>query len=243
MPHLMLVETDPFLQRTLQNLFTAEGYSCTVAADEPQTRLALESGAVDLVVLDVGRLPEHGLALLRAIRSQYHTPILMLAPQRGVLDTIAGLEVGADDYLCEPFDLRELVARVRAQLRRAEAYRDPVPDHQVINLGEVTLDVERRDAFRAGVALKLTTREFDLLHLLARHRGKALASRWIIENVWGYAADPGKKALTMQVSRLRRKIEVDHHHPRLLRSIRGFGYELATNGEANSSVAPLPSGK
>jgi DNA-binding response OmpR family regulator len=227
MPRLLLVETDPFLQRTLQKLFSAEGYFCAVAVDGEETRRALLGDRFDLVVLDLGQLRAEGLELLREIRAGHHTPILLLAPQHDVTDTVAGLEVGADDYLCEPFDPRELVARVRAQLRRSDEYSRPaIPDSR-IDLGNITLDVDGRDAFRAGIALNLTTREFELLYLLARHQNKALASAWIFENVWGEAAELGSKALTVYVSRLRGKIETDAQHPRLLLSIRGFGYKLA----------------
>lgn len=231
MPRLLLVETDPFLQRTLQKLLATEGYFCAVAADGEETRRALQGDAFDLVVLDVGQFRAEGLNLLRQIRARHHTPILLLAPHRDVIDTVMGLEGGADDYLCEPFDPRELVARVRAQLHRADEYSRPPAQDSRIQLGDMTLDVAGRDAFRAGVALNLTTREFELLYLLARHRNKALASAWIFENVWGQAAELGSKALTVYVGRLRGKIEADGQHPRLLLSIRGFGYKLVTESK------------
>lgn len=231
MPRLLLVENDPFLQRTLQKLLAAEGYFCAVAADGAETSRALLGDRFDLVVLDVGKLREEGLDLLRQIRASYHTPILLLAPDHDVMDTVAGLEVGADDYLCEPFDPRELVARVRAQLRRAGEYSRPAAQNTRIDVGDITLDVDGRDAFRAGTALNLTTREFELLHLLARHGNKALASAWIFENVWGEVAELGSKALTVYVSRLRGKIEADAQHPRLLLSIRGFGYKLVVGSK------------
>jgi len=231
MPRLLLVENDPFLQRTLQKLLAAEGYFCAVAADGAETSRALLGDRFDLVVLDVGKLREEGLDLLRQIRASYHTPILLLAPDHDVMDTVAGLEVGADDYLCEPFDPRELVARVRAQLRRAGEYSRPAAQNTRIDVGDITLDVDGRDAFRAGTALNLTTREFELLHLLARHGNKALASAWIFENVWGEVAELGSKALTVYVSRLRGNIEADAQHPRLLLSIRGFGYKLVVGSK------------
>jgi DNA-binding response OmpR family regulator len=234
MPRLLLVEKDRFLQRTLQRLFAAEEYFCAVAADGEETHLALQGDPFDLVVLDVGQLHAEGLSLLRQIRARHHTPVLLLAPHHDIVDTVAGLEGGADDYLCEPFDPRELVARVRAQLRRADEYSRPVPGDNRIDLESIILDVGRRDAFRDGAALKLTNREFELLHLLVRYRGKALATEWIFENVWGYAADLGTKALTVYIGRLRRKIEADAHHPRLLLSVRGFGYKLVTASEGAS---------
>ena len=231
MPRLLLVETDPFMQRTLQGLFAAEEYFCAVAADAEESHQALRGAPFDLVVLDLGRLEVDGLNLLRQIRTASHVPILLLAPRREVVDTVLGLEVGADDYLCEPFDPRELVARVRAQLRRADEYSRPVERGNRIELGSILIDVERRDVFRDGTPLRLTAREFDLLHLLARHLNKALASQRIFESVWGYSAEFGLKALTVYVGRLRRKIEADPRQPQLLVSIRGFGYKLVAGRE------------
>lgn len=228
MPRLLLVEKDPFMQRTLLKLLGTEGYSCTVAADGEETRLALGKGQFDLLVLHVVPPRAEGMEVLRQIRLGHHVPILLLAPRNGVVDTVGGLEGGADDYLSEPFDPRELVARVRAQLRRADEYSLPVSPDSRINLGLVILDVERREAFRDGIPLNLTTREFEVLHLLAQHRNKALASKWIFESVWGYAAHLGIKTLTVYIGRLRRKIEADPRHPQTLLSIRGFGYKLVT---------------
>jgi len=228
MPRLLLIETDEYMQRTLQKLLAAEGYYCAVAADGEEMRRALQGGPFDLVVLDVGQLRAEGLNLLRQIRTSHHVPVLLLAPEDGVIDTVAGLEMGADDYLCEPFDPREFVARVRAQLRRADEYSQPSVRETSIDLGGIFLDLDRRVAFRDGAALNLTAREFELLHLLARHRNKVLASAWIFESVWGHAAELGSKALSVTMGRLRGKIEADARHPRLLLSIRGFGYKLVT---------------
>jgi len=228
MPRLLLVETDPFMQRTLQTLFAAEGYFCAVAAGREEIHRALQGDPFDLVILDVGQLPADGLNRLREIRAGHHTPVLLLAPHRDVLDTVAGLELGADDYLCEPFDPRELVARVRAQLRRAAEYSRPGGQDRRIDLGPISLDVVSRDAFRDGAALNLTSREFDLLHLMAHHRDKPLAAAWIFESVWGYAAELGSKGLTVYMGRLRAKIELAVQRPRLLLNIRGFGYKLVT---------------
>ena len=226
MSRLLLVEKDPFLQRTVQQLLAAEGYYCAVAGGGTEARHALQGDPFDLLILDMGQLSGEGLILLRQIRSTHHLPILMLAPRHDVVDTVAGLETGADDYLCEPFDPRELVARVRAQLRRAGEYSEPATPLQPLDLGGLLLDPACRDAFRTGVALNLTTREFDLLHLFARHPNKALAAEWIFENVWGHGAELGIQALKVYVGRLRRKIEPDTRDPQRLVNVRGFGYKL-----------------
>jgi DNA-binding response OmpR family regulator len=226
MPRLLLVESDPYMQRTFQKLFATEEYFCAVAPTAEDAHKELVGDAFDLVILHLGQAPAEGLALLRQIRTRHHTPVLVLAPQHDVADTVLGFEAGADDYLCEPFDPRELRARVQAQLRRADGYSRPVSHNGRFDLGGIVLDVAQRDAFRGDEALKLTSREFELLHFLAKHRGQPLASHWIFENVWGCTADLGLKALKVYVSRLRRKIETDSEHPLLLINVRGFGYKL-----------------
>jgi OmpR family response regulator RpaB len=227
MPRLLLVEADPVLQRTLQKIFAAEEYFCAVTTGFADTLAALEGETFDLVVLDVGQVRAEGLRLLRELRSRHHLPVLLLAPHRNVVDAVNALEDGADAYLCEPFDPREVMALVQAHLRRAGPYSQPAGAHHRIDLGGVVLDTRRRDAFRDEVPLHLTTREFELLELFVRHRGEALASPRIFESIWGYTAELGMKALTVYVGRIRRKIEVDARQPRILLSIRGYGYKLA----------------
>jgi DNA-binding response OmpR family regulator len=230
MARLLLVEADPFMQRTLQKILAAEDYFCAVAPDVGTAERMLMGDAYDLVVLDVGRLREEGLGLLRRIRSRLHTPVLLLAPEGDIEDVVSGLQIGADDYLCEPFDPRELVGRVHAQLRRADEYSRPMVPGRRVDLGEIVLDLDRHDAFRDGVALRLTAREFELLRLFARHANEPLAADWIFENVWGYSAGAGSRTLRMCIGRLRRKIEADPRRPRLLVSVRGVGYKLVTAG-------------
>jgi DNA-binding response OmpR family regulator len=227
MPRLLLVEVDPFLRRTLQKLFAAEGYYCAVAATPEAAQRTLQDTAFDLLVLDVGRTGAAGLQLLRHIRTAHHVPILLLAPDGSVDDTVVALDLGADDYLCEPFDPRELLARVRAQLRRGAEYVEQDLG-EPLDLGRITLDVARRDAFHDGQALHLTPREFSLLHLLARYRDQTLAAVWLFESVWGTTAERGLKRLTVCVGRVRRKIEADPRRPKLLISVRGHGYRLVT---------------
>lgn len=230
MPRLLLVDDDRFLLRSIEKLFGTEGYYCKAVSSAAEVRQALSQAApeepFDLVVLDVGLPDLDGFSLCRQIRARHRMPILLLTARSDSADKVVGLELGADDYLTKPFDPRELLARVRALLRRATEYSQPAERDNRIDLGSVVLDVDARDALRDGTPVGLTDREFELLHLLARHRGKALASEWIFENVWGYDAELGMKTLTVYVQRLRRKIEADPAHPRLLVTVRGFGYKL-----------------
>jgi DNA-binding response OmpR family regulator len=232
MPRLLLVDDDRYILAALQKLLAAEGYFCQGAATAAEARRALADGPFDLLVLDVGLPDSDGFTLCRQIRAQHRLPILLLTGRDASADKVIGLEVGADDYLTKPFDPREFVARVRAHLRRAAEYSLPPEQVNRIELGALVVDLDRRDAFCAGQPRGLTRREFELLHFLARHRGKALASDWIFENVWGYDADLGLKTLAVYVRRLRCKIEQDPDHPRHLLNVRGFGYKLtAGDGE------------
>jgi DNA-binding response OmpR family regulator len=228
MPRLWLVDDDRFILRMLQELLSAEGYFCATAINAAEALRALEGDPFDLILLDVGLPDQDGLTLCRHIRSRHRMPILLLTARSESIDKVVGLEVGADDYVTKPFDPRELVARVRAQLRRASEYTAPQEQDNRIELGSLIVDVDNRDALRDGARVRLTAREFELLHFLARHRDRALASEWIFENVWGYGAELGLKTLTVHVQRLRQKIELDPHQPEILLTVRGFGYKLKT---------------
>jgi DNA-binding response OmpR family regulator len=230
MSRLLVVDDDRFLLRGIEKLFAAEGHYCKTAPTAAEARAALAQAApgepFDLVVLDVGLPDLDGFTFCRQIRTRHRMPILLLTARSDSTDKVIGLEVGADDYVTKPFEPRELVARVRALLRRAGEYSQPLDAPNRIDLGSVVLDVDAHDAFRGGEPLRLTDREFELLHLLARHRGKALASGWIFENIWGYADEFGMKTLTVYIGRVRQKIEVEPQHPRILLTVRGFGYKV-----------------
>ncbi len=228
MTRLLLVDDDRYILRALEKLLTAEGYYCQTAISGEEARRALSGGAFDMLVLDVGLPDMDGYALCRQIRLRHNMPILFLTARDDSADKVVGLEVGGDDYLTKPFAPRELVARVRAQLRRSTEYSQPVATLNQIPLGSLLLDIDRHDAFRDGQPVHLTEREFSLLHLMARHRDKALATDWIFENVWGYGADLGVKTLAVYVRRLRRKIEINPDEPTHLVTVRGFGYKLTS---------------
>lgn len=229
MPRILIVDDDRLLARSVEKLLAAEGYFCALAGSAAEAWTLLtqpDASPFDLVVLDVGLPDRDGFSLCRQLRERYRMPILFLSARDDPADKIVGLELGADDYLAKPFVPRELAARVRAQLRRTAEYGATPAESRAITLGELVIDPDRREATVSGRSAGLTEREFQLLHLLARHRGKALSSEWIFESVWGYAADLGAKTLTVTLGRLRQKIEPDPQHPRTLITVRGFGYML-----------------
>ena len=236
MPRLLLVDDDRFLLRAVEKLLTREGNYCRSAASGAEAQQVLAQseaeGAFDLVILDIALGDTDGFTLCRQIRARHRMPVLLLTARSDVTDKVIGLEVGADDYLTKPFEPRELVARVRALLRRAGEYSRTDESGERIDLGSVVLDVGGRVALKDGQPVTLTDREYELLHLLARHRNKALSSEWIFENVWGFASELGLKTLTVYVGRLRQKIERDPAHPSVLVTIRGFGYKLVTGESA-----------
>ena len=233
MPRLLLVDDDRFLLRALESLLTVEGFYCQTAVTAEDARQALKGEPFDLIVLDIGLPDQDGISLCRQIRARHQMPILILSARSDNADKVIGLEVGADDYLTKPFMPREIIARVRAHLRRSLEYSQPQETRRRIDLGDLIVDVDKRDAFHCDRACGLTEREFALLHLLARHRGKALATDWIFENVWGYGAEFGIKTLTVYVRRVRAKIEQDPSKPRFLVTIRGHGYKLTDGAEAD----------
>ena len=229
MPRILIVDDDRLLARSVEKLLTAEGHFCALAASASEAWSLLgqsDSAPFDLVVLDVGLPDRDGFSFCRQLRQRYRMPVLFLSARDDPADKVIGLELGADDYLAKPFVPRELVARVRAQLRRAEEYGSTPAESRAITLGDLVIDPDRREATVGGRPAGLTEREFQLLHLLARHRGKALSSEWIFESVWGYAADLGAKTLTVTLGRLRQKIEPEPGRPRYLVTVRGFGYML-----------------
>lgn len=239
MPRLLLVDDDRFLLRAVEKLLTAEGYFCLTAGTADEARRHLNGNPFDMIVLDVNLPDQDGFTLCRQIRTHHRMPILFLTAREDGSDKVIGLEVGADDYLTKPFAPRELVARVRAHLRRATEYSLPEGKPNRIVLGELVIDSDSRDAFRNGVPAQLTEREFELLHLLARHREKALASDWIFENVWGFDAEMGAKTLAVYIRRLRMKIEPDPGHPVMLLTVRGFGYKLTLGAALRPHTGPL----
>ena len=233
MPRILLVDDDRLTLRSLEKLLAAEGYYCRSVVSAAEARLALQGDPFDMVMLDVILPDQDGFTLCRQIRARHRMPIVYLTARGENADKVIGLEVGADNYLTKPFEPRELVARVRAHLRRATEYSQPVNSPNLIRIGTLIVDADKRDALCSGTEAHLTDREFELLHLLARHRDKALASDWLFENIWGYETLIGIKTLAVYIRRLRCKIEADPEDPCFLMTVRGFGYKLTSGSGTN----------
>ena len=224
---LLLVDDDRFVLNPLARLFGLNGFQCTTAVTGTDALRLLDTENFDLLILDIGLPDMDGITLCRRVRAKHTMPIMMLTARDASSDKIVGLEVGADDYITKPFDAHEILARVRAHLRRSKEYSAAATSEQFIELGNMVVDPDLRDAVMDGTPAHLTTREFEVLYLLARNRDRAISSDAIFEQVWGYDAELGIKALTVCVRRLRCKIEPEPNNPRYLRTVRGFGYKLS----------------
>jgi DNA-binding response OmpR family regulator len=199
-----------------------EGHAVEVADDgETALDLIVAGPPYDLVVLDVMLPKRDGFAILRAMRGRgVKTPVLVLTARDSVADKVAGLDVGADDYLTKPFAFEEFLARVRALLRRGSDARTPT-----LRVGDLLLDPARRDVRRGERRITLTTREYALLEYFMRNAGRVLTRPMITEHVWGLDFDPESNVVDVYVGYLRRKIDVEGDHP-LVRTVRGAGYTL-----------------
>ena len=166
----------------------------------------------------------NGLEVCRIIRREMHVPILILTARGGETDKVAGLEIGADDYVTKPFSMRELVARVRALLRRSE--HAPAPDAEVLTLGDITIDLRKRTVTKNGATLSLKPKEFELLSFFARNRGKALTRDQLLNQIWGYDYAGDTRTVDVHVRWLREKVEDEPERPARLITIRGVGYRF-----------------
>jgi DNA-binding response OmpR family regulator len=218
---ILVVEDDRFLQENVVSLLLAEGYEVTGVAFGTEAIKALEEKPVDLVVLDLGLPDMDGITACRRIRSKWKLPIIMLTARTDPMDKVLGLETGADDYLTKPFNAQELIARVRAQLRRNKEYSGDGFD-----LGDLKVDYGRREVSVRGKLLDLTSKEYEVIAYLSQNSGRALSREQIFEHVWGYELDFTTNSLDVHMYRIRKKLEVDPESPKYLHTLRGYGYKL-----------------
>ncbi len=228
---ILVVEDDVNLLDALRHNLLREGYGVLVARDGQEALDRARETKPDLVILDIMLPRLDGLEVCRILRKETAVPILMLTAKADEVDKVVGLEMGADDYVTKPFSLRELLARIKAMLRRSGLERDateaPVAREEGgIVVGDLTIDVERHMAFRGGEALTLSPKEFDLLAFMAKNRRRAFSREHLLEQVWGYEYAGDSRTVDVHVRWLRQKIEADPAHPAHLLTVRGFGYKL-----------------
>ncbi|MEQ1933548.1 MAG: response regulator transcription factor [Fimbriimonadaceae bacterium] len=224
---ILVVDDDRFLLDNVTKLLSGEGYHVDGATSGEEALDRLEKDQAHMVVLDLGLPGIDGLTTCRRIRQKWTMPVLMLTARTDANDKVFGLEVGADDYLTKPFDGSELVARVRAHLRRTSQYANgntTAEKPQII--GELSVDHKTRKVELDGQIIQLTNKEFELISYLAKNLGRAISRDHLFESVWGYEMDFNTNSLDVYIYRIRRKIEADPNHPRYLQTMRGYGYRM-----------------
>ncbi|HWF57818.1 MAG TPA: response regulator transcription factor [Candidatus Dormibacteraeota bacterium] len=222
---VLIVDDEPEIVRILRDYLERAGYAVLTAADGEAALAAARRERPDLVVLDLSLPSLDGLDVARALRRDGEVPIIMLTARTEESDRVAGLELGADDYVAKPFSPRELVARIRAVLRRADAARSP---GDVVRVGDaIELDVPRMEVSVDGRSIDLTATEFQLLLHMARQPGRVFTRAQLLDSVHGVAVESYERAIDAHVKNIRRKIERDPHAPRHLQTVFGVGYRLA----------------
>lgn len=217
---ILVVDDDQAVLSALRRALVVEGYDVLVATDGESALMMFETHKPELVVLDVMLPGLDGFTVCQQLRARSSTPILMLSARDTVQDRVAGLDHGADDYLVKPFAVDEFLARVRALLRRSQ----PQPGG-ALRYADLLLDSEAREAFRGEVPLRLTPREYELLAVFMRHPRQALSREQLSQRVWGYAFEGESNFVDVAVKDLRKKMEVEGA-PRLIQTVRGYGYAL-----------------
>jgi two-component system response regulator RegX3 len=222
--HILLVEDESSLSEPLAFLLEREGHTVTIAADGPSALSAFDATGADLVLLDLMLPGLPGTEVCRQLRTRSTVPIIMLTAKDSEVDIVVGLELGADDYVTKPYSTRELLARIRAVLRRRT---DDAPgDDLVLTAGTVRMDIERHTVEVSGVVVPMPLKEFDLLELLLRNAGRVLTRGQLIDRVWGPDYFGDTKTLDVHIKRIRSRIEATPSEPTMLVTVRGLGYRF-----------------
>ncbi len=234
---VLVVDDDPALRELLRDYLSVSGFRVDEADGGEQMRQRMAHAAPDVVVLDIMLPGEDGLSLARTLRSQSNLPILMLSARGDEIDRVVGLEVGADDYLAKPFSPRELLARLRALLRRAATTtltaQTQADAAQHASFGPYVLDDVARRLFRGEAEVPINGAEFELLSVFVKHPNRVLSRDDLISWLKGYERDAFDRSIDVRVTRLRRRIEADAAHPQYVRTIRGEGYLFNPRGEGH----------
>ena len=226
--HVLIADDEPSVRDSVTYALQQEGYQVTPAVDGTDAEQKLAGDMpFDLLILDIMMPGRSGLDLCREVRARSAVPIIILTAKDAEVDKVVGLEVGADDYVTKPFSVRELLGRVRAQLRRRELDRAPSAETTRIDAGPVSIDLMRHVVTVRGQQINLTRSEFQLLRLLAGHPGEVFRRHQIMEELWQTEFDGDVRACDVHISNLRQKVELDAQRPELVVTVRGVGYKFA----------------
>jgi two-component system response regulator RegX3 len=221
---ILIVEDEPSLSEPLSFLLRREGYETEIAADGREALAAFDRDGADLVLLDLMLPGLSGTEVCRELRTRSAVPIIMLTAKDSEVDIVVGLELGADDYVTKPYSTRELLARIRAVLRRRVEVEGL--DDAVLEVGPVRMDVDRHAVSVSGGEVAMPLKEFELLELLLRNAGRVLTRGQLIDRIWGADYFGDTKTLDVHIKRIRSKIETDPSQPTLLLTVRGLGYRF-----------------
>jgi phosphate regulon transcriptional regulator PhoB len=223
---ILIVEDDANLQEALRYNLKKESYEVVSASDGEDALVTARREKPDLILLDLMLPKLSGFEVCRILRKEMTVPILMLTAKVEETDKVVGLEIGADDYVTKPFSMRELMARIRAMLRRTQIAGKGIDDDSPVSVGTMSIDAARHRVVLNGSDLELKPKEFDLLVFLARHRGIVFSRDQLLEKVWGYDYAGDSRTVDVHIRWLRQKIEVDPANPAYLVTVRGTGYKL-----------------
>jgi DNA-binding response OmpR family regulator len=230
---ILVVEDELVLRETLAYNLNKQGYTVLSASDGDQAVEIAREENPDLILLDIMLPGLDGFEVCRILRQEMNVPIVMLTARGDEVDKVVGLEVGADDYLTKPFSMRELLARIKAQLRRVRLFREAYATEEaaeseanVVRSGDLTIDVARRETERDGVLLGLKPKEYELLTYFVQHSGRVLSRDQLLQDVWGWDYSGGSRTVDVHVRWLREKIEPDPANPTRIITIRGAGYRF-----------------
>ena len=224
---VLVVEDDRNLLQAIRYNLSKDSYQVVAALDGAEALEIARREKPELIILDLMLPKLSGLEVCRILRNEMTVPILMLTAKAEEVDRVVGLEIGADDYMTKPFSMRELLARVRAMLRRADMSRaKPDDEHESLQVGDLMIDIRRHQVLYQGSPLTLTAKEYDLLAFLGRNKGFVFSREQLLDKVWGYDYAGDTRTVDVHVRWLRQKIEADPARPRNLITVRGAGYKL-----------------
>lgn len=227
MTRVLIIEDEEAMSAPLAFLLERDGFEVAVADTGPDGVSQFDSGGADIVLLDLMLPGMNGIEVFKELRSRSAVPVIMVTARDSEVDRVVGLELGADDYVTKPYSARELIARIRAVLRRADAEAvDDAADDEILSAGPVRMDLDRHRVTVAGMSVDLPLKEFELLHYLLVNAGRVLTRAQLIDRVWGADYVGDTKTLDVHIKRLRRKIETDPSSPQHLITVRGVGYRL-----------------
>lgn len=223
---ILIADDDPNIRRLIAELMASEGYKVLAAEDGEEAMRVCKEEHPDLIILDIIMPKVDGMEVCRRLRDETAAPIIFLTAKDDITDLVSGLAIGGDDYITKPFKGAELIARVKAALRRADMVRDSTEKEEYVSIGGLEIDRRRREVSLDDRPIELTQTEFDLLWLLASHRGTVFSRKDIVKALWGYE-DPGiSRAIDTHIARLRKKIERDSSNPEFIKTVTGVGYKF-----------------